>query len=62
MKAKFTPAQKQIRELSEQIVAAQRPVRILDAVKWDESIREAFFKDKFAQLPQVNAEYYQQND
>lgn len=28
MKAKFTPAQKQIRELSEQIVAAQRPVRM----------------------------------
>lgn len=54
----LTEYQKVIRELSERIVSAQKPIRILDALKWDESIKEQFFKHKFKRLPQVNTEYY----
>src|SRR5271156_4693816 len=49
-----------IHELSESIVKAQKPIRILDALKWDNSIKEEFFKHRFKKLPPVNAEYYTQ--
>lgn len=48
-----------IRELSDLIVAAQKPIRILDALKWDASIEEYFFKHHQKKLPQVDSEYYQ---
>lgn len=48
-----------IRELSERIVNAQKPIRILDALKWDSSIQEAFFKNKFKKLPAIDQDYYQ---
>lgn len=50
-----------IHNLSEQIVAAQKPIRILDALKWDPSIEEYFFKHKCKALPTIDAEYYQKN-
>ncbi|MBF0278787.1 MAG: flavohemoglobin expression-modulating QEGLA motif protein [SAR324 cluster bacterium] len=49
-----------IRELSDRIVEAQRPVRILDAVKWDAGVQEDFFKNKFRKQPSVNRAYYEQ--
>ncbi len=51
-----------IRELSEQIVAAQRPIRILDALKWDNEVKEFFFKHHAKALPKMDAEYYQQKN
>ena len=57
---KLTPEQETIRELSEQIVAAQKPIQILDAVKWGPELREAFFKAKAKKLPAVDHAYYQQ--
>lgn len=47
-----------VHELSERIVAAQKPIRILDALKWDASIREFFFKHKFKKLPPIDSNYY----
>ena len=47
-----------IRELSERIVAAQKPIRILDALKWDDEVQEYFFKHKCKKLPEINNEYY----
>lgn len=47
-----------IHELSERIVQAQKPIRVLDALKWDHEVKEQFFKDKFKKLPRVNTEYY----
>ena len=35
--------QRTIRTLSDRIVLAQTPIRVLDAVKWDDSIRQGFF-------------------
>jgi uncharacterized protein (TIGR02421 family) len=54
----LTDYQQVIHELSEKIVAAQKPIRILDALKWDSTIREQFFKDKFKKLPNVDPTYY----
>lgn len=47
-----------IRELSELIVMAQKPIRILDSLKWDSSIEESFFKNKCKKLPTVDQNYY----
>lgn len=48
-----------IRELSDRLVEAQRPIRILDAIKWDDSIREAFFASGCTELPPVDEKYYE---
>ncbi len=47
-----------IRELSERIVSAQRPIRILDALKWDASVKAYFFKHDFKKLPEISSDYY----
>lgn len=47
-----------VAELSQRIVEAQRQIRILDSVKWDDSIRDDFFKNKAKKLPIVDKEYY----
>src|SRR3990167_632763 len=50
---------KRIQELSQRLVDAQRTIRILDSIKWDDSIKHAFFKKKTRELPEVTIEYYQ---
>jgi len=57
----LTDYQQVIHELSERIVNAQRPIRILDALKWGPEIKTLFFKDKAKNLPAIDAAYYQQN-
>ncbi len=47
-----------IRDLSDRIVEAQRPIRILDAIKWDSSVEQAFFDSGCSELPLVDAAYY----
>ncbi|WP_177345221.1 flavohemoglobin expression-modulating QEGLA motif protein [Pseudomonas sp. CC6-YY-74] len=47
-----------VRALSDRIVEAQTPIRVLDAVKWDDSIREGFIKHKGKKLPAVDRAYY----
>ncbi len=51
-----------IHELSERIVAAQKPIRILDALKWDAEIEHYFFKHKCKKLPPINQDYYQEKN
>jgi hypothetical protein len=48
-----------VRALSDRIVEAQTPIRVLDAVKWDDSVRAEFLKHKGRQLPAVDRAYYQ---
>ena len=36
----------EVKALSDWIVKAQQPIRILDAIKWDDSIKQEFFKGK----------------
>lgn len=51
----------EVKSLSDQIVKAQQPIRILDAIKWNDSIKQDFFKSGCKELPQINAEYYKQH-
>lgn len=51
-----------IRELSERIVAAQRPIRILDALKWNNEVEEFFFRNKCKKLPEIDQAFYQKNN
>ncbi|HKT31537.1 MAG TPA: tyrosine/phenylalanine carboxypeptidase domain-containing protein, partial [Gammaproteobacteria bacterium] len=48
-----------LRALSDRIVAAQKPIRILDHVKWDSGIQEEFFRYGSRQLPGIDRAYYQ---
>ena len=50
----------EVKSLSDRIVKAQQPIRVLDAIKWDDSIKQAFFSSGCKSLPSVNAEYYLQ--
>ncbi len=47
-----------ISDLSERIVSAQQSIRILDGVKWDDSIEADFFANGFKELPKVTEAYY----
>jgi len=47
-----------IRALSDRLVEAQTPIRVLDAVKWDDGIRDGFLKAKGKQPPAVDRDYY----
>ena len=51
-----------IRELSDRLVKAQRSIRILDAVKWDDQIQRQFFATKCKELPKVDQAYYANRD
>jgi uncharacterized protein (TIGR02421 family) len=47
-----------IRALSDRMVEAQRPIRILDAIKWDDAVERAFFEKGGRELPPVTHDYY----
>jgi uncharacterized protein (TIGR02421 family) len=44
--------------LSDRLVEAQRPIRILDAIKWDDDIERVFFEKGCRELPPVTRDYY----
>ncbi len=54
-----TAYQEQIKSLSDRIVTAQKPIRILDAIGWDDQIKQDFISSGCKQLPQVDAAYYE---
>ena len=43
-----------IKELSDRIVEAQRPIKVLSAINWDDSIKEKFFASEFKELPAID--------
>lgn len=47
-----------VKQLSDRIVEAQKPIRILDAVKWNLEVKQAFFDSQFRSLPTVDRDYY----
>jgi uncharacterized protein (TIGR02421 family) len=53
--------QQTVRDLSDRIVEAQKPIRLLDSIKWDNAIRDEFFSSHFKELPKIDAEYYARN-
>ena len=48
-----------LRDLSDRIVAAQKPIRILDHIKWEPFIQEEFFRNGARELPRVDRAYYE---
>jgi uncharacterized protein (TIGR02421 family) len=48
----------QIRELADRLSAAQRPLRILEAIRWDERVEQEFFAAGARRLPPVNRDWY----
>jgi uncharacterized protein (TIGR02421 family) len=51
-----------VAQLAMRIVEAQRPIRVLQAVRWDNGIEEAFVKSRYRELPKVGPEYYAQHN
>lgn len=59
MKTKaLTAQQKLIRELSDRIVTAQKPIRILNSIKWSDRTQHEFLKHKGTKMPNVTKNYY----
>jgi uncharacterized protein (TIGR02421 family) len=44
--------------LAQRLVDAQRPIRILNAIKWDPSVFERFRDSRWRKLPTIDADYY----
>ena len=55
---KLTPHQQTVRDLGDRLIAAQRPVRVLDAVQWGHAIEHAFLASGGRELPPVAADSY----
>ena len=54
----WVTTKEKIKRLSKRIVDAQKPIRILDSIKWDPSVEEALRKGKFKQMPKVGKDHY----
>lgn len=62
MKTTALPEYKKIlHALSERIVAAQREIRILNALKWPMEVKEHFFKKHFQEPPRVDISIYEKS-
>lgn len=57
----LTDYHQNIKTLSDAIVTAQAPIRILDAIKWNGKIKEEFFAKNFKEQPNVTQSYYQES-
>jgi len=49
----------EVKALSDRIVKAQQPIRILDSIKWDDNVKQDFFAHKCKKIPDIKPEYYQ---
>src|SRR5688572_11899140 len=47
-----------VSRLAQRLVDAQRPVRVLNAIKWDASVFEGFRDSNWRKLPNVSQEDY----
>ena len=53
-----TSLETRIRGLSDRLVEVQRPLRILDAVKWGDEVERSFFAAGARELPPVTRDSY----
>ncbi|MCD6045185.1 MAG: uncharacterized protein K0R48_348 [Gammaproteobacteria bacterium] len=58
MKNSPSELQTTLKELSDRLVFLQKPIRILNAIKWDDHIKEDFLNHKGKKLPAVTKDYY----
>ncbi|WP_020209286.1 flavohemoglobin expression-modulating QEGLA motif protein [Gilvimarinus chinensis] len=48
-----------VKTLSDRLVALQKPIRILDAIKWPAEVQDAFLARDGAALPNIGRDYYE---
>ncbi len=51
-----------VAQLAQRIVDGQRPIRVLQALRWDNGVEEQFRKSRCRELPKVDADYYAKSD
>jgi len=51
-----------VANLAERIVEAQRPIRVLQALRWDAAVEERFLKSKQREMPRIDGAYYEKVD
>lgn len=49
-------------QIAQRIVDAQRPIRVLQAIRWDNSVEDQFLKKRAREMPKLDAAYYAQVD
>ena len=49
-----------LKQLSTRLVSLQKPIRILDAIKWPQGIEQRFREQQGKELPALGADFYQQ--
>ncbi|MDT8429148.1 MAG: flavohemoglobin expression-modulating QEGLA motif protein [Pseudomonadales bacterium] len=54
-----TEYQLQIKSLSDRLLALQRPIRILDAIKWPSSLEHRFLASDGSRMPAADLDFYQ---
>jgi uncharacterized protein (TIGR02421 family) len=52
----------QVASIAQRIVDAQRPIRVLQALRWDPAVEDAFRRSKYRELPRVGPEEYAKID
>jgi uncharacterized protein (TIGR02421 family) len=52
----------QVASVAQRIVDAQRPIRVLQALRWEPSVEEAFRRSRYRELPPVGPEEYAKID
>ncbi|HMJ52726.1 MAG TPA: flavohemoglobin expression-modulating QEGLA motif protein [Polyangiaceae bacterium] len=52
----------QVASIAQHIVDAQRPIRVLQALRWEPTVEEAFRRSKYRELPRVGVEEYAKVD
>jgi uncharacterized protein (TIGR02421 family) len=48
-----------VAQLAGRIVDAQRPIRVLQALRWDDETEQQFLRSKQRELPKIDAAYYE---
>lgn len=48
-----------LKQFSERLVEVQRPVRLIEGVKWEPKVLEDVRRSKYKELPKVDADYYE---
>lgn len=52
----------QVASIAQRIVEAQRPIRVLQALRWEPAVEEAFRRSRFRELPRVGPDDYAKVD
>ena len=55
----WTTYKERIHKLSHRIVTAQKPIHILNAIKWDPAFEEKIKRSHFREIPDIGPKYYQ---